>query len=142
MFLRPSNKTEVLKIISKLDNKKSRGPDLIPVTLVKSCSDNLSEPLTMIINCFFLHRHLSRNVEASQGYYHSQKRRNTWLEIIASSAYLVFLVKCLRKLHIRLYSFITKYKILYDLQFGFRNNHSTTLYTIDIGMLLIKVKRF
>ncbi len=35
-------------------------------------------------------------------------------------------------MNIRLYSFITKYKILYDLQFGFRNNHSTTLATIDI----------
>ncbi len=33
---------------------------------------------------------------------------------------------------IRLYSSIPKYKILYDLQFGFRNNHSTTLATIDI----------
>ncbi len=35
-------------------------------------------------------------------------------------------------MHIRLYSFITKFKILYDLQFGFRNNHSTTPATIDI----------
>ncbi len=35
-------------------------------------------------------------------------------------------------MHTRLYSFITKYKILYDLQFGFSNNHSTILATIDI----------
>ncbi len=35
-------------------------------------------------------------------------------------------------MHIRLYSFITKYNIPYDLQFGFRNNHSTTLAVIDI----------
>ncbi len=37
-----------------------------------------------------------------------------------------------KTMHIRLYSCITKYKILYDLEFGFRNNHSTTLATIDI----------
>jgi hypothetical protein len=32
----------------------------------------------------------------------------------------------------RLSSFLTKFKILYELQFGFRNDHSTTLATIDI----------
>ncbi len=37
-----------------------------------------------------------------------------------------------KTMHTRLYSFITKYKILYDLQFGFSNNHSTILATIDI----------
>ena len=29
-------------------------------------------------------------------------------------------------MHKRLYSFLSKYKIIYDLQFGFRKNHSTT----------------
>ncbi len=37
-----------------------------------------------------------------------------------------------KTMHIQLYSFITKYKILYDQQFGFKNNRSTTLATIDI----------
>ncbi len=37
-----------------------------------------------------------------------------------------------KTMHIWLYSFITKYRILYDLQFGFRNNLSTTLAIIDI----------
>ncbi len=35
-------------------------------------------------------------------------------------------------MHTRLYTFLTKFKILYELKFGFRNNHSTNLTIIDI----------
>ncbi len=51
MFLRPTDKSEVLKIISVLYKKYSSGLDLIPITLLKSCAFNLNEPLTTIMNC-------------------------------------------------------------------------------------------
>ncbi len=35
-------------------------------------------------------------------------------------------------MHTHLYAFRTKFKILCELQFGFRNNHSTNLEIIDI----------
>ncbi len=132
MFLRPTDKTEVLKIISKLDNKKASGPDLIKVTLVKSCSDNLSEPLTMIINCSFSTSIFLEMLKQAKVIPIHKKEKYLVGNYRPISLLSIFGKIFEKTMHIQLYSFITKYKILYDLQFGFRNNDSTTLATIDI----------
>ncbi len=46
IFLRPTCELEILKIIGIFYRKKSSGPDLISVNLVKACAEHLSNQST------------------------------------------------------------------------------------------------
>ena len=53
MFLSPTNVEEVLKELNKLSNKKSSGPEQIPVTIIKLCAPLLCNPLSVSVNKSF-----------------------------------------------------------------------------------------
>ncbi len=48
MYLKPTSKTKISKIVTNLDSTKISGPDEILVRLIISCVDNLSGPLANI----------------------------------------------------------------------------------------------
>lgn len=50
IFLKPSNRNEVYNTIMELKNLNSVGEDEIPIKLLKHTANELSEPLTKIIN--------------------------------------------------------------------------------------------
>ena len=50
IFMSPTNKTEIERLIEKLPNKKSRGHDDISNLLLKSLKSSISYPLEIIFN--------------------------------------------------------------------------------------------
>ena len=50
IFMSPTNKTEIERLIEKLPNKKSRGHDDISNLLLKSLKSSISHPLEIILN--------------------------------------------------------------------------------------------
>ena len=133
MFLNPTDKREISKIIGKLNKKKSSGPDLIPVTLIKSCSEHFSNPLSKIINCSFATGIFPQALKLAKVIPVHKKKEKYIVGNYRPISLLSIFSKIIEKaMHTRLYSFLTKFNILYELQFGFRNNHSTTLANIDI----------
>ena len=50
IFLRPTNKTEITKLISSLKNKNSSGHDRISNKILKGITESIVEPLNIIFN--------------------------------------------------------------------------------------------
>ena len=53
IFIKPSSKTEILNLISTLNNSKSSGPFSIPTDIFKMTGNIMASPLTEIINLPF-----------------------------------------------------------------------------------------
>ncbi len=133
MYLFPTSVEEVTKIMLNLNVRKTSGPNCIPTKIVKACHQQLADPLTKIFNKSFdtgifpanmknalvipLHK---KNEKYIPGNYRPISLLNVFGKIFE------------KIMHKRLYSFLTKFKILYQLQFGFRTNHSTSLALLDI----------
>ena len=49
-FLRPSDQKEVLVITNGIKSSKACGPNSIPSSILSEFSDNIIEPLTVIVN--------------------------------------------------------------------------------------------
>ena len=52
-FLSPTNKTEVMNLISNLKNNKASGPNSIPTTVLKDLSNDISDILCKLFNLSF-----------------------------------------------------------------------------------------
>ena len=133
MFLTPAKDKELLDILQSLDKKKSAGIDDIVPKVVSECAILISRPLLHIINLSF-----------AQGYFPTQLKISKTIPLYKKAetflpgnyrpiSLLSIFSKILQKLmHKRLYSFLSKFNILFDLQFGFREKYSTTLALIEI----------
>ena len=53
IFIKPTSKTEILNLISSLNNSKSSGPFSIPTDIFKMTGNIMASPLTEIINLSF-----------------------------------------------------------------------------------------
>ena len=114
---------DILLIIDSLDNNKSSGPNSIPTDVLKLIKNNMS----LIINLSF-----------STGIYPTQLKlakviptfKNKGDPLLVSNFRPISLLSNVNKIferidHKRLYSFLNKYNCIYELQFGFRAQHST-----------------
>lgn len=52
-YINPTNSSEIRKLILNLSNKKSSGPNSLPVSILKNCVDIICEPLSKLINISF-----------------------------------------------------------------------------------------
>ena len=132
-FIKPTNAEEVLHEITKLKNNKSIGPSSIPPKLVKLLKITLSEPISLIANISF-----------STGAFPSTSKTANIIPIYKKDDHAVCnnyrpisllsnISKTIEKLvHKRLTTFLNKNSILYEKQFVFRNNHSTTHALLEI----------
>ena len=125
MFLHPTNKMEIKKLIEKLPNKHSSGYDGISNHLLKQISDEILDPLVKIFNCS-----LSTGVfptamkKADVVPLHKSKSRDKSTNYRPISL-LITISKVLEKVvYKRTYTFLDKHDSFYRSQYGFRNNHS------------------
>ena len=132
-FLTPVTKDEVEKCISSMDVGKSSGPNSIPTNILKLTSKIISQPITTVINSSFstgIFPDLFKTAKIIPVY---KKGSKTEITNYRPISLLSNVSKIFEKvMHSRLYSFLDKFKCLYDLQFGFRNKHSTSHTLIDI----------
>ena len=123
---------EILEIINQLENK-STGPQSIPFKLLKLIPDLILVPLCKIINNSFQSGiypnalKISKVIPIHKG--GSTEELNNYRPISLLSIFDKIIEKLM---HIRLYNFFQEHNILFENQFGFRKNNSTTYALIEI----------
>ena len=133
LFLTPTTANEIKNIINELNSKKTSGPGSIPTEILKLTNNIISKPLSEIINLSFESGIFPSMLKCSKIIPIYKKGENTSINSYRPISLLSNISKIIEKLiHSRTYSFLNKYKCIYDLQFGFRNRHSTNHALIQI----------
>ena len=133
-FIKPTDQTEVSEQIIALNPNKAEGPTSIPTDILKLIIPSISLPLSKIINLSF-----------STGVYIEKLKIAKVIPIFKEKgseldhtnyrpiSILSNINKIIEKLmHERLFSFLEKYNCIYNLQYGFRMNHSTNHCLLDL----------
>ena len=126
-FIMPANVTQVINTINDLNTNKSLGPFSTPTDIFHLIKLNVSEPLTEIINLSFEEGvYIDQLKIAKVVAIFKEKGCNMDCTNYRPISLLSNINKIVEKLmHERLYSFLEKHKCIYELQFGFRSEHST-----------------
>ena len=128
LFLAPVTPQEIETIIQSFDKNKSVGPYSIPIFLLKTLSSYISKPLSSIINNQSFETGIfPQNLNLEKSIPFIKKELLIYLQIIDPSPYYLVLQKLFKNMmYERLYKFLDSFEILYTLQFGFRESHSTS----------------
>ena len=127
LFISPTDKHEIIKIIDNININKASGPYSIPTEILHEIKLSIAEPLADIINLSF-----------EKGVYIEKLKMSKVIPIFKEKgshldcnnyrpiSLLSNLNKIVEKLmHQRLYAFLLRNDVIYNLQFGFRSGHST-----------------
>ena len=126
IYIQPTTKQEVEKLINGLENKNSSGYDEITNNLLKGIKTTISTPLEIIFN-----------ISLSTGEFPDRMKLGDVIPLYKAKerylttnyrpiSLLTTTSKILEKLmYKRTYGFLTETNQLYQGEYGFRNNHST-----------------
>ena len=124
---------EIEDIIKDFDSSKGVGPNSIPTKILKQISHLISKPLSEIFNKSFCTGIFPDLLKISKINPIHKKDSKLLISNYRPISLLSNLNKIIEKLMFRrLYAFLEQYKCIYDLQFGFRENHSTNHAIISI----------
>ena len=133
MFLSPIIESEITTEISKLNIRKSPGPDNISPRILQACEPELRRALTNVFNYSFETATYPSQLKIAKVLALYKKNSSFLPENYRPISLLSCLDKIFEKLiHKRLMEFINKYKILILEQYGFLKNHSTMSALIDV----------
>ncbi len=123
---------EIQNEINKLNPTKSGGADNMSPKIVRSCNEATSKPISHLINLSFATSTIPDKLKIAKVISIFKKNE----KFIPGNYYPISLLSTINKLiekmmYKRLISFLNKYHILYDYQFGFRQNHSTSMDLIE-----------
>ena len=133
IYIHPTSPEEIFKEISSLKGNKAPGDDNISVKILKICKNVLSSPLSYLINTII-----------STGKYPDKLKLGRVIPIYKKGnpsepsnyrpiTLLSIINKLIEKvLYSRYYQFFEKHRIIFNYQFGFRQDYSTTLALIEI----------
>ena len=125
-MINPTTPAEVEKAISEIDTSKSTGPNSIPNQLLQSIKKSISLPLSIMINKSFQAGHCPDILKSSIVIPVHKKDSRLIVANYRPISLLSNINKIVEKLMFkRLYHFLESNKCLYDMQFGFRQKHST-----------------
>ena len=128
MFFTPITEEEVIKVIKNLDTKKSAGHDGISILIIKKLADELSNPLTYIFNMSLKSGIVPDQLKIARVVpIHKKDSKNVFNNYRPISVLPGFSKILERLVFNRCISFLNKYNILYENQFGFRPKHSTNM---------------
>ena len=138
-FINPVQESEIEKLISNLNKNKSLGPRSVPIKILQNHVDVLKQPLTYSINFSFQQVIFPEALKTARVTPIFKKEDpllpSNYRPISALSVFSKLYGKCM---YSRLYAFLTKYKLLFKMQFGFTNNHSTSHALISLIDLIKK----
>ena len=127
LYLHPTSLTEIKKLISDLQTKKSTGIDEIPPTILKSTSDNILIALTHVFNLSLACGKFIFDFKTAKLAPIYKKGSVTNVCNYRPISLLRSMSKILKKLiYNRVVLFLKKQNFFYKYQFGFRKNHSTS----------------
>ena len=114
-------------IINSLDNGKASGPYSIPTEFLKIIKQNICFPLKEIINMSFATGSYPDKLKMAKVI---PVYKNKGDQLLVSNYRPISLLSNINKIfeklvYSRLYSFLNLHNCIYELQFGFRTNHST-----------------
>jgi len=122
-----------MKIITKLNNSKSPGYDNIGPSLIKDVSVVILDPLVHIFNLSLLNGCVPDKLKIAKVVPVFRKSDCSQPTNYRPISLLSIFDKLLEKLMFsRLIYYLEGNNILYNYQFGFRKNHSTSLALIDV----------
>ena len=125
-FLVPTVSGEIDKLIDELDIKKSTGPNSIPVFILKIMKPFFSTWLSKLINlCFEVGIFPDILKIAKVTPIHKKESKLDFLNYRPISLLSTFSKIYEKVIYSRIYSYLTKNKLIYNKQFGFRSNYST-----------------
>ena len=132
MFVSPTDGTEVSNIISSL-KEASSGYDDVTKNIVKVSYEDYIQPLTHVINLSLVNGIVPQELKIAKVIPLFKNGDAKIVNNYRPVSVLPLFSKILEKIMYKtLLSFINKHKILYDYQFGFRENHGTDLALIII----------
>ena len=138
-YIEPVSSDEIIRTIDQCKSKYSSGWDNIPMAIIKSVGSHIASPFAHICNLSFL-----------TGIFPSDMKTAKVTPIFKSDARDEFsnyrpisllpnFSKILEKLMFnRLTNFLNKYEILYEQQYGFRQNFSTDFALIELSDKIAK----
>ena len=134
MFTNPITNAELQNEIRNLPVNKAPGLDEINANIVKHSSHYIIEPLSYIYNLSFLTGTVPGDLKLAKIIPIYKKKEISNPGNYRPISLLSIFNKLMEKLMFtRLYSFLSKYQILYQYQFGFREKHSTVQAIIEIA---------
>ena len=137
-FLNPVQENEIKKI-NNLSLNKSTGPYSILTKILKNHIDVFEQSLSYLINLSFrqvLFPESLKSARVTPVYKKDDPEiPSNYRPILILSVFSKLYEKCM---HLCLYSFLLKSKILFNRQFGFRNNYLTNHALIDLVVLIKK----
>ncbi len=133
MYMKPIVKEEVVKIIDSFNQNKSAGHDNIGNFIVKRIANEISVPLTKIFNMSIRTGIFPDELKVAKVIPIYKKESPEIFSNYRPVSVLPCFSKVLERLVFnRCISYIDKYKILNEKQFGFRSNHSTYMAILDL----------
>ena len=137
IYLDPITEDELCTLVSKLNHKKSVGPNDIPIKIFKQSIKELKGPILKIMNLSFENGIFPNILKIAKVIPLFKKSDPLKTENYRPISILSYISKILEKLmHKRIYSFLQHYHVPLSVQFGFRPNHSTNLALIEILEIL------
>lgn len=131
-FLKPTNETEIVKIIHKMGSKKSAGHDNIKVDLIKTVANEIAKPLSIIFNSSLCSGVFPDDMKIAKVVPIYKKDNPEVFGNYRPVSVLPCISKILERIvYNRSYDFLSKNDILYKKQYGFRTNHSTYMAVVD-----------
>ena len=133
IFLSPVTSHEIWTFIGNMNVSKSSGPHSVPVPILKTIKDYISEPLAFLVNDFFTSGNFPVKLKLTtitpilkKG---SRFDKDNYRPISVLSSFSKVFEKAM---YHRLYNYLEESRILYPLQFGFREKCSTTHALVSI----------
>ena len=132
-FFKPTDESEILKIIKNLGSRKSPGHDLVKSDLVKVIASEIVYPLKLIFNKSLTDGIVPDALKIAKVVPIYKKESPEEFGNYRPVSVLPCLSKILERIvHDRCCNFLDAKEILYKRQYGFRHNHSTCLTVLDL----------
>ena len=126
-FLSPTDKNEIISIISALDSQKASGPNSIPIKILKLMKNDISDQLAVLFNLSFTTGSFPTILKTSKVTPICKKDSKLKCSNYRPISLFSNIDKILERIvYNRLYRFFEDNQLVYNLQFGLQQKHSTT----------------
>ena len=133
IFLQPTDKEEIANIISSLNSNKASGPNSIPYRILLLLKNEISKQLADLFNLSFMTGIFPSVLKTAKVVPVFKKDSKLDYSNYRPISLLSNVEKILEKLmYKRLYTFLNSNNIIYNLQFGFRQQYSTSHALVNI----------
>ncbi|XP_065667556.1 uncharacterized protein LOC136087869 [Hydra vulgaris] len=137
LFIKPTEKNEIISVIFSLNDGKASGPNSIPTFVLKLLADDISLVLSNLFNISFATGIFPNILKTASVKPIHKKDSKLDCNNYRPISLLSNVSKILEKLmYSRIYHFIENFKCLYGRQFGFHLKHSTSHALISITEMI------